>query len=193
MDYTKYIGNCSAIINCNELCAEIKIEDGHFKTAASPYSLDINLSDDLKEEAISMYEKWKSEGYIDSDVVEWINFYPKKNFRIEHINKLATFLQLTPKNVWISSIKPGKCVPWHWDIESNASAWMEEGNLVRYTVFIDRPKVGHILIVQKDIFHMIEQGSIYRWNTWNDYHIGVNIGFGQKYVLHIVGIENGNG
>ena len=180
-----YIGH----YDCSSILEEIQGVEGHAKTAAKPYGDAMQLSPELESSAMSMYSAWEQAGYTKTDVIEWINYYPGKHFDEQLLQPVYDKLQVTPKNVWISSIKPGKCVPWHWDIEDRAAEWTKEGNLVRYTVYLDEPKLGHVFVVGDQCLYNIPKGSIYRWGHWNDYHLGFNCGFEQKYVLHIVGVE----
>lgn len=175
--------------NCTALVKELDVDNGHYKTASAPYGDEVELSNSIKESVDHMVQQWQSGGYFDNNAVEWINFYPGKHFSESYVSQLAEQLAVTPKNVWISAIRPGKCVPYHWDIETEADKWAEEGRLVRYTVFLDQGNIGQIFIVGDKCFHLVEQGTIYRWNKWDEYHLGFNCSFDVKYVMHIVGVE----
>ena len=140
MNAINYIGNCRNLIDCDSLLEELKSKEGVSRTIETPYGRGSDLTQNV--DALCMYNAWKDAGYIDANCVEWINFYPETEFSSNYIDLLSKFLGIIPKNVWISSIKPGKCVPWHWDIEQNADEWSKEGSLTRYTVFIDTPKLG---------------------------------------------------
>jgi hypothetical protein len=171
------------------LVTTLDIDNGHYKTAKRPYGDDIDLSSDIQQSVDQMMHQWNSGGYFDNDSVEWINFYPNTHFDKSYVDDIAAQLKVTPKNVWISTIRPGKCVPYHWDIETESGKWAEEGKLVRYTVFLSKPEIGQVFIVGDNCFHMISQGTVYRWDKWNEYHLGFNCGFNVKHVMHIVGIE----
>jgi hypothetical protein len=175
--------------DCEALVSELNIDRGHYKTAEKPYGTDVTLSDNIQQSVDQMMQQWQHGGYFTNDSVEWINFYPGEHFNDSHVTKVAEQLNVTPKNVWVSAIRPGKCVPYHWDIETEADKWAAEGNLVRYTIFLETGKVGQVFIVGNKCFHMISQGTIYRWDKWDEYHLGFNCGFADKYVMHIVGIE----
>jgi len=138
---------------------------------------------------IELGNYWKDAGYLDNDSVEYINYFPKQHFDILYVEKLNELLKTNPVRVWISSIKPGKCVPWHYDIEEKEDEYLKLGKVARYSIFIDKPTVGKIFILQHDVFHMIEQGNIYKWKNWKDYHLGFNCGNSTKYLLHYIGIE----
>jgi hypothetical protein len=189
MKHAKFIGNFSNIVNCEKILNQVKQKDGHKKTGKSPYGKNTILTQELESGIDEFFSRWKKAGYYDGDSVEWINFYPDQDFDKTLLEILFDTIGVTPKNIWISSIQPGKCVPWHWDIETKSKEWENEGTLVRYSLFLDQPEIGQIFILQNDCFHMCDQGSVYKWNLWNDYHIGVNVGFSQKYMLHIVGVE----
>jgi hypothetical protein len=173
--------------DCTAILDQIKVVPGDVRSAAKPYSDSVNLSSYFQNEANQMLSSWLNAGYGDS--VEWINFYPVKHFEESLLSGIYTQLKVNPKRVWISSINPGKCVPWHWDIETSEHEWSKEGKLVRYTVYMDEPKIGHVFVVGDQCMYNVPAGSIYKWNNWKEYHLGFNCGFEKKYVLHIVGIE----
>jgi hypothetical protein len=184
-----YIGNYSSEVDCDSIVHQIKNQEGHYKTSAKPYGDNMQLSPELTNEAMTMYAAWEEAGYTKTDIIEWINYYPKKHFDDTVLNSLYKILKINPKNVWISSIRPGKCVPWHWDIEDHADEWSKEGELVRYTLYLDDSKLGHTFVVGDRALYMIPKGDMYEWDKWNDYHLGFNCGFEQKYILHIVGVK----
>lgn len=190
MKNATYIGNFKTLSNCNEIVSSIKNKRGHAKTAKKPYGKDVKLEKDLQSLVDKMFEDWGRAGYFDNNSVEWINFYPDKDFNRLLIEPLCRSLKFTPKNIWISSIKPGRCVPRHFDIETESQSWRKEGTLVRYSLFLDEPAIGHVFILKDECFHMCEQGDVYKWKVWDEYHIGVNVGFEQKYMMHLVGIES---
>jgi len=186
---TKYLLNSETLLNFDLLLKEISSACGHVKTHQTPYGKNINVDQYQQTEIKKMYDSWKDAGYIEQNVIEWTNYYPDQHFTRNLLTPLIDRLSVSAKNIWISGISPGKCVPWHWDIESNSQSWSREGKIKRFTVFIDPPKLGHIFVVGNQCFYLVEQGSVFEWNEWNDYHLGVNCGFDPKYILHIIGVS----
>lgn len=186
---TEYVRNCQDIFNCDLITDRLKNNPGHVKTPINPYAIGINFSNDHVQENKKMYDDWKAWGYIANNSIEWINYYPDTDFDSSLTNKLCEELSVESKHVWISSINPGKCIPWHRDIENLEKEWAEEGELVRFTVFLSDPEIGHFFVVDDQCFHMIEKGAIYKWSRWNYYHLGSNVGKSKKYLLHLIGIK----
>jgi hypothetical protein len=190
MKESKYIGNFKDIIDCDRLMESLKTVDGDIRTPENPYSTKTVLSDRLTIEKLKMRDMWTDAGYSTSDSVEWINFYPDVHFDIEVVNAFSRQVNATPHNVWISSMKPGKCVPWHWDILNDYEKHEHDQTIVRYSFFIDKPQVGKIFVLNDEAYHNIEQGSVYEWNTWDEWHLGFNCGLTQKYLFHFIGFKN---
>lgn len=190
MKHVTYVGNCLNLIDLDSLVNQVSLSSGTQKNGYNPYSPSMNLSEQLKKEFEKMNSLWKAAGYLDLNNFIWTNYRPDIDFDNSYISKLGESLNVTPLNVWISSLTPGCCVPYHTDLEQNEEKWSKQGTLVRYTVFIDEPKIGHIFLINEDCFHMIERGSIFKWNNWKEYHIGMNCGLERKYMLHIVGVIN---
>lgn len=186
---TEYIGNCDIIFNCDNVTNQLIGNPGHIKTPINPYSSNVNFSDKHIEENKKMYDNWNKWGYIENNSIEWINYYSEKDFNDAFLDLLASELSIEIKHVWISSVRPGKCIPWHRDIENLEKEWSREGNLVRYTIFLNDPEIGQFFVVDDQCFHMIKKGSMYKWNEWNYYHLGANIGKSKKYLLHVIGID----
>jgi hypothetical protein len=186
---TEYVGDCQRLLNCDQITEQLVDNPGHVKTPVNPYAVGINFTDDHIVENQKMYNDWVSWGYIETDSIEWINYYPIKDFDESSVNTLCRELLIVPKHVWISSIRPGKCIPWHRDLENLEKEWQKEGELVRYTVFLNDPEIGQFFVVDDQCFHMIPKGSIYKWSQWNYYHLGSNTGRSKKYLLHIIGIK----
>jgi len=176
-------------IDYDSFVKELDIDRGHYKTAEKPYGADIQLPESIKESVDQMMQQWESGGYFSNNSVEWINFYPETHFDNSYVTQIAEQLGVTPKNVWVSAIRPGKCVPYHWDIETESDSWLAEGKIVRYSVFLDPAEIGQIFIVGNKCFHLVAQGTIYKWDKWDEYHLGFNCGFSVKHIMHIVGVE----
>lgn len=190
MQRTTYVLNCNDVINCDKIVEQLKDNPGHVKSPVNPYGHGTEFSESQQNENIEMYNNWVKWGYVEHNSIEWINYYLEKDLASIDFTALFDLLKVTVKHTWISSIRPGKCIAWHRDIESQEKQWSEEGELVRYTVFLTKPEPGHFFVVNDQSFHMTEQGSVYKWITWDDYHLGSNVGSNQKYLLHIIGLQH---
>ena len=185
-----YIGNCKEYFDCEKLIDSIKNQKGALRNSKTPY-----INPTLFEHPIygkniqEIASSWERAGYLENDSVEYFNFYPNQHFDQSFVDSLAKQLDAVPCNSWISSMKPGKCVPWHWDIELREEDYKKLGNIVRYTIFIDTPQIGQIFVLNNESFHMIEQGSVYKWRNWKEWHLGFNCGLEQKYLFHFIGVE----
>lgn len=134
----------------------------------------------------SIAQTWISAGY-DLKNVKWHDYYPG-----EHFDKSieTTFEKLTnskARRVWISEIMPGMTAPYHWDVEDYESIWLAEGDLVRYTCFIEKPTDGHIFVLDDQHFYNAPQHSIVKWKNYKQYHAGANCGFTPFYLFHFLG------
>mgnify|MGYP003353736532 CR=1 FL=1 len=67
--------------------------------------------------------------------------------------------------------------------------YKDDPRLVRYSFFIDKPSIGKIFILKDQPFHMIPQGDVYKWNKWDEWHLGFNCGLTQKFLFHFIGFD----
>lgn len=179
-----YIGNCQASFDCETLIAEIsqhEIEPSHGH-------LELDQSNAFYNDYLSQTEMLKSAGY-DESTVEYRHYQSGKHFDNKYAVMLGDIVQATPLMCWVSEIRPGKCTPWHWDI----NPWEEEhkklGNLVRYFVFVSRPQPGHIFLTADDAYYMEPQGSIYKYPDLHTWHAGGNLGITTKFLLTFTGYQ----
>lgn len=187
MSYT-FISNCLDEFDCDGLVVSLRGQEGVYRNAKTPYGNPglfehPKFGDGIKK----MAETWKSAGYLDNDSVEYINYFPGQHYDNSFTDRLSSLLNLRHCRSWISSIRPGRCVPWHWDVEEKEDEYAAMGEVMRFTIFIDTPQVGQVFILDDKCFHMIPQGDIYKWNNWKDYHLGFNCGLDTKYLMHYIG------
>ncbi len=129
-----------------------------------------------------MLKLWESNNF-NTNSVRWVNYYDTKE--IETI--LSKHLNITPLRSWISCVEPGYMTGYHYDIDDNESEYLKHGPIKRYSVFISKPTVGHLFILNKDYLYNTPQGTIVKWNNHRDWHNGINGGFSNKYMFHILG------
>lgn len=186
---SEYVGNFLDHFDCDQLVSDLKKIQGDRRSVDNPYSSKTVLPEELQKCKIDMYHIWKNSGYIESQSVEWINYYGGTHFDISVVEKFADLVNADPYNVWISSTMPGKCVPWHWDIIDKYQQYQHDPSVVRYSFFLDKPQIGKIFVLGNEAFHMIEQGSVYKWKKWDEWHLGFNCGFDQKFLFHFIGFN----
>jgi len=179
-----YIGNCQESFDCEDLIREITGHD----VEASHGHLELDPDNPFYDEYINQTEMLKSAGY-DASTVEYRHYQSGKHFDHRYAKLLGHKVNATPLMCWISEIRPGKCTPWHWDI----NPWEEEhkklGQLVRYFVFISRPQPGHIFLTAEDSYYMEPQGSIYKYSDIHAWHAGGNLGLVPKYLMTFTGYQ----
>jgi len=125
---------------------------------------------------------------VNTASVKWTNYYIDA-----HIQDLfSEQVDCRPMRSWVSRIDPGYMTGWHWDIDEYEQLYKKQGNLVRYTCFIDSPRLGQTFIIEDKCYHNMKQGSIIKWDNYNDWHCGANSGLEPNYMFHLVGIDGSN-
>lgn len=131
-------------------------------------------------------ETWKTAGYNLKNV-KWYDYYPGQHFDRVIETTFEQLVNAKARRVWISEIAPGITAPYHWDVEDHEKQWLEEGDLVRYTCFIETPKDGHVFVLGHQHFYNPLQHSIIKWDHHRQYHAGSNCGFEPFYLFHFLG------
>ena len=178
----EFIGNCKDI-DWQSIVDQVQDLQGDART----YGVDFYINADGRfDQVISM---WQQAGYDKSNTVEWINYYPGKHFSQDVISKFESYTNTKCVKAWISRINPGKYAPYHWDIDDHEEEYLKQGQLVRYTAHPCQPSKGQVLIVDKHVFHMEEQGNVYKWNDHRAWHGGGNCSFKPKFLFNFLGIK----
>lgn len=133
-------------------------------------------------EYAKILELWK-ENNFNTDSVKWTNFYQYGDIE----KQIADSFNLTALRSWISCVEPGFMTGYHYDIDDNERAYLEKGQLIRYSIFISKPDIGHLFILDKEYHYNKPQGSTLRWNNYRDWHNGINGGLSNKYMFHLIG------
>jgi hypothetical protein len=140
------------------------------------------------DEYINQTEILKSAGY-DEHTVEYRHYQSGIHFHKNYEVAIGVAVKATPLMCWVSEIRPGKCTPWHWDI----NPWEEEhkqlGTLVRYFCFLSKPAAGHIFVTADDAYYMEQQGTIYQYADLHSWHAGANVGLVPKFLLTFTGYK----
>jgi hypothetical protein len=176
-----FIGNTSKIIDWNSVLS--KLSNGKTKTIGKSDHIDGSIGFN------EIFEKWSIAGYFKINSIEWINFYPGEHYEKSVDDAFSAFIGKKYARTWISMIRPGKCAPIHRDIDDHIEEYKQLGSLVRYTCHISDPQIGHIFLLEKDFFHNEPQGSVYKWESYDNIHAGGNLGWEPKYLYNFLGYE----
>jgi hypothetical protein len=178
-----FVGNCAGVIDFGAMLAEIK------QHVVEPYTGNMELDPTNKYYQDALMHKRLAEeaGYTKNDAIEFRHYYPGQHFDMKYVNQLAEFVQVTPLMSFVSEIRPGKCAPWHWDI----NPWEEEqeklGTLHRYLCFITDPKPGHVFMVETEAFYWENRGNVYKYPHMHSWHAGANAGLEPKFLMTMTG------
>ena len=117
------------------------------------------------------------------DSIKWTNFYDTKDIETQ----LCDQLNISLLRSWISCLEPGYMTAPHYDIDDNEQEYLKYGEIQRYSVFISKPAAGHLFILNDEYHFNHAQGTIVKWNTYKDWHNGINGSLSNKYMFHLLG------
>ena len=132
-----------------------------------------------------IYDIWQRANF-NAAAIKWTNYYPDQHFPNELPQQLANYLNVNIHRAWISRVDPGYCAPWHWDVDDNEQEYLKNGDIKRYSCFIEKPVHGHIFIIGDDYLYNQPQGTIVQWKNYKEWHSGINAGMSPKYMLHLL-------
>lgn len=180
----KYIGNCYPAVDCNKLIDEIKKHN----VQPSHGHMELDKSNPFYNDYVQQTERLKIAGYTEQEV-EYRHYQCGEHFSRDIEKTIGDIVGAVPLMCWVSEIRPGKCTPWHWDI----NPWEEEhkklGTLVRYFMFLTPPAPGHIFVTEDDAYYNEPQGSIYQYSDIHAWHAGTNVGLVPKMLLTLTGYQ----
>jgi len=157
-----------------------------------------NVIDNLKDGSVVTVDpnRWNMENTEYSDIlklwqdnnfnldsIKWTNFYDTKDIETQ----LCDQLNISLLRSWISCLEPGYMTAPHYDIDDNEQEYLKYGEIQRYSVFISKPAVGHLFILNDEYHFNNPQGTIVKWNTYKDWHNGINGSLSNKYMFHLLG------
>jgi hypothetical protein len=174
-----YIGKLE---NCDELLKEIS----QHEVAPSHGHLKLSPENAFYEESERQTKMLSSVGYDDT-TVEYRHYQSEKHFDKKWAMRIAEIVGATPLMCWVSEIRPGKCTPWHWDINPWENEHKQLGTLIRYFCFVSAPAPGHVFVTESDCYYNEPQGSIYQYEDIHAWHAGSNVGIKPKYLLTFTG------
>jgi hypothetical protein len=184
-----YIDNFNSHFDFNSLITDLKSKTPNRRTPENPYGTPIETNLEIKQAKEHMGKLWSNAGYMSASSVEWLNYYPDQHFNNSIVETFSKLINADPYNVWISSMMPGKCVPWHWDVIKDYIKYKDDPRMVRYSLFFDNPMPGKVFILNDESFHMTEQGAVFKWTKWDDWHLGFNCSLEQKFMFHYIGFQ----
>lgn len=139
------------------------------------------------KEYAAIYKQWIDANFNQSSI-KWTNYYPGVHYDSQLASDLATFLNLKGiHRSWISKVDPGFYSPWHWDVDDNESEYLKKGAISRFSCFIGKPNPCHVFITESMSYTRSPQGTIVKWDNYNDWHAGMNAGLEPKFMLHLLG------
>ncbi len=162
------------MIDWNKVIDNLK--DGQVVTV-DPARWDMN-----NPEYKTILDLWKDSNF-NTDSVKWINYYDTKDVEKD----IADQLGITPLRSWVSCVEPGYMTGYHYDIDDNEKKYLAQGNIKRYSVFASHPSVGQLFILGHEYHYNKPQGTILEWNSYKDWHNGINGSLSNKYMFHIIG------
>lgn len=177
-----YIGNCETHFSCDDLILEIN----QHNVAPSHGHMHLDPTNLFYQESINQTQMLKNAGY-DEKTVEYRHYQSGIHFDIKYKEMLGEITKCNPLMCWVSEIRPGKCTPWHWDINPWEDEHKKLGNLVRYFMFVTPPAPGHIFVTEDDAYYNETQGSIYQYSNIHAWHAGTNVGLIPKMLLTLTG------
>ena len=173
-----------AEFNCQQLIKELQDHD----VSPSHGHMNLDPSNPFYDDSIKQMSMLKNAGYDDS-TVEYRHYQSGSHFSDEYKNTLSQQLGVTPLMCWVSEIRPGKCTPWHWDINPWEKEQQQLGELVRFFCFLSEPAPGHIFVTESDAYYQEPQGSIYQYSHIHDWHAGTNVGLVPKFLLTLTAYQ----
>jgi hypothetical protein len=186
---SKRVGSTLGLVDWDKVISDIQPHAGDFNSVNSV--VDRSEAEAVGDQGLlnsyrEIISTWENAGY-DLTQIQWHDYYPGEHFDIAVQQVFEQMFNITPRRVFVSEVLPGRMVPYHWDVEDHEQEWLAEGKLVRYVCFIDKPKFGHVLILEDECFYNIEQHEIYEWNQYRSHHAGTNCGSEPYYLFHFLG------
>jgi hypothetical protein len=179
---SKYFGNLSSVID--QYINLRKLENGFVDIL----NIQENSENDTTSTAYKIQEMLKSAGYKDP-AWEGKSYYPNFHFSKDLVYDLDKIFGTVALNCWISEIPVGKVSPPHYDIDPRENELKSSGEIVRYSIHLGEPVLGHAFFIGDKVHYMETHGSTYKWNNPNELHSASNAGLKSKYMLIYGGIK----
>lgn len=154
------------------------------KQLGEGYNSPANLPD--VEEILELKNKLAESKY-NPNSIEWLNYYPGKDFDASIETQFGEFVNCIPVRSWISCVRPGKTAPWHWDWHKDDTD-LPEFLVRRFSCSISPFHPGQAFIIKDTVLYNEPIGSVYEWDLYTDYHAGINASMKPKYQYNFLGL-----
>lgn len=179
-----YVGNCQSKFNCDKLIQEVQNQQVDPFYGFMELDKDHQNYNDIHSQKLTL----ERAGYTDQSV-EYYHYQSGTHFDSIYTQWLGEIVGCAPLMCWISEIRPGKCTPWHWDVNPWEEEHKKQGTIVRYFAFLSEPQPGHIFVTEQDAYYNEPQGAIYQYSDIHAFHAGSNVGLTSKYLLTLTGVQ----
>ena len=169
-----YLGNFNSWIT-PELMNHLKTHDGDLTPVWQPERWSGHpVLEEFKEKARPVYSE-------NTPVFHQFNSRSKD---MENFSIVLPELPETRKHChwWLVKLLPGEMQAMHVDPHL-----LEVKNPIRYTMFLEDFKLGHIFVYDKTILTNYKAGDVYEWSEPMCLHGCINIGSEDRYTLQITG------
>jgi hypothetical protein len=179
-----YVGNCQSKFDCDLLIQQVQNQKVSPFYGFMELDKDHQNYNDIHSQKLALEQA----GYTDQSV-EYYHYQSGTHFDSTYTQWLGEIVGCTPLMCWISEIRPGKCTPWHWDVNPWEDEHKKQGKIVRYFAFLSKPQPGHIFVTEQDAYYNEPQGAIYQYSDIHAFHAGSNVGLTPKYLLTLTGVQ----
>jgi hypothetical protein len=189
----EYLGNCNHLIDWDNFIKEIE----NVKPMIG-YQFDEDRSSSIDLAVVETADAWRKAGYPmdnkkEDSPIAWEAWYSGVHFDNVISDKISNYLGIMPIDVsMVTRLVPGRFAPWHWDIRDKKTVdkFNSYGKpIIRLHIHMNKPAPGHVFFVKEHCFYNEDQGSMYKWADWRDYHAGANCGLVSKYQFSIIGVS----
>jgi hypothetical protein len=180
-----FLGNITNIFDCEKLISQVQKSQGELHCS----NIDLPHDNYEYENHLQLKQMSRDAGYDNNDSMRFKHYKPGRDFDTEFVNIFCKFVNAKPLVVFVSEITPGKCAPWHWDIDQYELENAAKGELVRYHVHLSKPAPGHVFIIDDRVFYNESQGNTYQWHNRKSWHAGTNCGMSTKYLFAFKGYK----
>ncbi len=177
----KYFGNCASLFDWDSIIKDLEQQTPAYIGPSHKEGDNIVGLD-------SVTTLWKNSGYrnwYEGGTVGWDMFLSGINFDESIAVKFGEFVGVENyTSCWISRIHQGMFAPQHWDVNDNEKELSAQPDRIRFHCHIDKPRWGHVLIVDDQCFYNQTQGDIWQWSSRKLWHAGSNCGLVPKYLFN---------
>jgi hypothetical protein len=191
---SKFVGNCSHIINWQEIIAHL--EDSYepiIKKAAPEYWLEptilepgYNGSKVERNTDKDMCDDWVNARYCFESAI-WLVYRSGQHYSRQVEDIICQHLNIDLCWSVINKIDPGYTVPIHLDPDDDPSRGGDKK--VRFICQISPPSRGQVLLVADQAFTNLKVGDLYEWDHYLDQHSAANTGLIPVYYFSIEGFK----